>query len=158
MVRETMDMALFADPLNIAIIVKTNLLNKKTAHIILFTTDLSLDFATLIDYFRLHLQLEFNFRDAEQLRGLLDFMVTEQLPVYNSANLAFFMVNLSHVLIRPRRIATPDFSVNDLKALARGTRYVLETLKLLPQFPEPIVIDRLLSRLADICSIHPAAG
>lgn len=149
---------LFPEQLNVAIIVKTNLLNLKTARVILFSTDLSLGFACLIDYYRLRFQLEFNFRDAKQYWGLEDFMVTDELPVYNSANLAFFMINLSQVLIRPKRRVSPDFSINDLKSLARGTRYVLEILKLLPVFPHPIVIDRLFSRLADIGAIHPSTG
>jgi len=149
---------LFPDQLNVAIIVKTNLLNAKTARVILFTTDLSLGFSCLIDYYHLRFQIEFNFRDAKQYWGLEDFMVTDQIPVYNSANLAFFMINLSQVLIRPKRIASPDFSIIDLKSLARGTRYVLETLKLLPVLPDPILIDRLFSRLANIGAIHPASG
>ena len=60
--------------------------------------------------------LEFNFRDAKQYWGLEDFMNVKERPVYNSANLALFMVNLSHALLRPMRAQWPAFSVNDLKA------------------------------------------
>ncbi|MGF1613446.1 MAG: hypothetical protein ACFCVA_05910 [Gammaproteobacteria bacterium] len=70
------------------------------------------NWSTITDCF----QLEFNFRDAKQYWGLEDFMVVNSIPVHNSANLAFFMVNLSQALIRPLREQCPAFSVNDLKA------------------------------------------
>ena len=57
----------------------------------------------MIDYYRLRFQLEFNFRDAKQYWGLEDFMSVKERPVYNSANLAMFMVNVSQALIRPMR-------------------------------------------------------
>ena len=55
--------------------------------------------------------------------------VTEK-PVYHSANLAMFMVNVSQALMRPMRAQWPAFSVNDLKAWFRGRKYVVETLLL----------------------------
>ena len=148
----------FAKQLNVAIIVKHNLMSHKTTHVILFTTDLDIGYSTLIDYYRLRFQLEFNFRDAKQHWGLEDFMVTDPLPVTNSVNLAFFMCNLSEALLRSRRSTLSAFSVLDLKALARGTRYVVEVLKLLPNFPDPILFDRLLPHLANIGAIHPSFG
>jgi putative transposase len=93
----------FSDLLNIVVLVKTNLKTHKTAHVVLFCSDLGLDYEHMIDYYRLRFQLEFNFRDAKQYWGLEDFMSVKERPVYNSANLAMFMVNLSHALIRPMR-------------------------------------------------------
>ena len=69
-------------------------------------------------------------------------------------NLAMFMVNLSHLLIRHFRPNCPAFSVIDLKAHFRGHKYVTETLKLLPQLPEPIFIDRIFANIAQIGSIN----
>lgn len=48
----------FADLLNIVVIVKTHLKTKKTAHIVLFSSDLSLGYERMIDYYRLRFQLE----------------------------------------------------------------------------------------------------
>ena len=48
-------------------------------------------------------------------------MNVNQLPIYNAANLAMFMVNVSHALIQNIRPAQPTFSVNDLK---RNTGYL----------------------------------
>jgi putative transposase len=145
---------LFPDLLNIVIIVKINLKTQACAHILLFSSDLELAYDKLIDYYRLRFQIEFNFRDAKQFWGLEDFMNVNQTPVYNAANLAMFMVNVSQVLIRHFRPTCPTFSVNDLKAHFRGRKYVTETLKLLPQLPEPIFIDQIFANIAQIGSIN----
>jgi hypothetical protein len=145
---------LFPDLLNIVIIVKTNLKTGARAHVVLFSSDLELAYDKVIDYYRLRFQIEFNFRDAKQFWGLEDFMNVNQTPVYNAANLAMFMVNVSHLLLRHFRPTCPSFSVNDLKALFRGRKYVTETLKLLPQMPEPIFIDHIFASIALIGSIN----
>ena len=145
---------LFPDLLNVVVIVKTNLKTGAQAHVVLFSSDLDLAYDKLIDYYRLRFQIEFNFRDAKQFWGLEDFMNVNQLPVYNAANLAMFMVNVSQVLIRHLRPTCPTFSVNDLKAHFRGRKYVVETLKLLPQRPEPIFIDQIFANIAQIGSIN----
>ncbi len=58
--------------------------------------------------------------------------------VTNAANLAFFMVNVSQVLLFHFRKFNPDFSITNLKALLRGYKYVEETIKLLPVKPDPV--------------------
>ena len=60
----------FPDPLNVVILVKTNQRTGAQAHVILFSSDLELDYEKLIDYYRLRFQIEFNFRDAKQILGL----------------------------------------------------------------------------------------
>ena len=125
----------FSDLLNIVVLVKTNLQTQAVAHVVLFSSDLDLSYAQLIDYYRLRFQIEFNFRDAKQYWGLEDFMAVKQTPVYNSANLAMFMVNLSHAVMRPMRPHWPEVSVTDLKAWFRSKKYVVETLQLLPEMP-----------------------
>jgi len=144
----------FADLLNVVIIIKTNLKTQAQAHVVLFSSDLALAYANLIEYYCLRFQLEFNFRDAKQFWGLEDFMNVNQRPVYNAANLAMFMVNLSQVLGQLFRQSCPTFRVNDLKAYFRGRKYVTETLKLLPQMPEPIFIEQILAKIAQIGSIN----
>jgi putative transposase len=145
---------LFPDRLNVVIIVKTNLKSGARAHVVLFSSDLDLAYDKLIDYYRLRFQIEFNFRDAKQFWGLEDFMNVNQLPLYNAANLSMFMVNVSKVLIGHCQLSCPAFSVNDLKAHFRGCKYVVETLKLLPQRPDPIFIERIFANIARIGSIN----
>ena len=147
---------LIPDKLNIVIIVKRNLKTQKVARVVLFSTDLTLPFDQLIDYYRLRFQIEFNFRDAKQFWGLEDFQNVNPLPLHNAAKLAMFMVNVSHLLVQHFRPTQPAFSVNDLKAHFRGHKYVSETLKLLPQLPEPIFIQRIFSHIAQLGSIHPS--
>ncbi len=140
----------FAELLNIVVIVKTNLRTHKVAHVVLFSSDLDLPYDLVIDYYRLRFQIEFNFRDAKQYWGLEDFMVVNETPVYNSANLAMFMVNVSQALMRPMRSQWPQLSVNDLKTWFRSRKYVVETLKLLPEMPEPIFIDQTIAQVAQL--------
>ncbi len=61
-------------------------------------------------------------------------MAVKQTPVYHSANLAMFMVNLSHAVMRPMRPHWPELSVTDLKAWFRSKKYVVETLNSILKF------------------------
>ena len=148
----------FAEMLNLVVIIKTNWQTHKTAHVVLFSSDLTLGYEHLLDYYRLRFQLEFNFRDAKQYWGLEDFMTVNARPVYNGANLALFMVNVSHALIRPMRTQWSAFSMNDLKAWFRGQKYVIETLKLLPEPPDSNFIDQVVSKMAALGRVNHAVN
>ncbi|MCC5632579.1 transposase [Nostoc sphaeroides CHAB 2801] len=136
----------FAQSLNVVILVKTNLKTHARSHVILFSSDLKLSSEKIIDYYKLRFQIEFNFRDAKQFWGLEDFMNLSQTAVTNAANLAFFMVNLSHHLLADFRLLNPDSGILDLKAHYRGFRYVREILKMLPEMPEPILLTQIFGK------------
>ncbi len=144
----------FAQPLNVVVIVKTHLVTRRNAQVVLFSSDLALDWEKLIDYYSLRFQIEFNFRDAKQYWGLEDFMNVTQTPVTNAANLALLMVTLSARLLRDFRQTHSQFSVLDLKAHCRGVKYVEETIKLLRQKPDPILLNQIRNHVATIGSIH----
>ena len=144
----------FAQALNVVILVKTNLKTNARSHVILFSSDLKLSYEKIIDYYKLRFQIEFNFRDAKQFWGLEDFMNLSQTAVTNAANLAFFMVNLSHHLLADFRILNPDSGIIDLKAHYRGFRYVHEVLKMLPEIPEPILLGQIFGKLTALGRIH----
>nr|AAW84294.1 putative transposase [uncultured Poribacteria bacterium 64K2] len=144
----------FPETLNVVCILKTHLPTEKKSHVLLFSSDLALDAEKIIDYYSLRFQIEFNFRDAKQFYGLDDFMNVNKTPVNNAANLSMFMVNVSAKLLAPLRLEHPEASVLDLKAHYRGLKYLRETLKILPQKPEPIVIDQIAERLGSIGAIH----
>jgi putative transposase len=150
----TMLHKLFSQRLNIVIIVKENLKTKTRDFVILFSSDLDLDYEKLIDYYRLRFQIEFNFRDAKQYWGLEDFMNIKETPITNAVNLAFFMVNLSHILINYVRPQNAEFSVLDLKAHFRGIKYVDEVLKLFPKKPDPILIQQIFKEITRIGKIN----
>jgi hypothetical protein len=145
----------FAVPLNVVVLLKTNLETQAQAHVILFSTDLELPYDKLIKFYGLRFQIEFNFRDAKQSWGLEDFMNVEKTAVTNAANLAFFMANLSQLLLRRFQKTNPDFGILDLKAHYHGYRYALETIKMLPKKPGDILLADIFEQIARLGAIHP---
>ena len=146
----------FVHPLNVVIIAKTNLRTQARAHVILFSSDVALAYTSLVDYYGLRFQIEFNFRDAKQSWGLEDFMNVTPTGVTNAAHLSLFMVNVAYRLRADSHLPDPDYSVLDLKADCRGAKYVEETIKLLPEKPEPILLAKILNQVASLGRIHAA--
>jgi hypothetical protein len=145
----------FAFAVNVVIILKTNLETSAQAHVILFSTDLELPYEKIIKFYSLRFQIEFNFRDAKQYWGLEDFMNVKETAVTNAANLALFMVNFSFALAKPFHQQNPDFSILDLKSHYRGYRYASETIKMLPEKPDGILLAEIFQQIARLGAIHP---
>lgn len=145
----------FAQTLNVVIIVKRNLQTHAWAHVILFSSDLALPYDLLRDYYCLRFQIEFNFRDAKQYWGLEDFMNVTETAVTNAANLALFMVNVSHRLLRDLRQSDPAYGILDLKAQCRGYKYVSETIKMLPEKPASVLLTQIFAKVTCLGRIHP---
>jgi len=102
----------------------------------------------------LRFQIEFNFRAAKQYWGLEDFMNVTPTGGTKAANLALFMVNVSYCLRADVRQREPDYSILDLKADCRAYKYVEETIKMLPEKPEPVLLGRILNEVAGLGRIH----
>lgn len=147
----------FDFPLNVVIVVKTNLKTSAQAHVILFSTDLEQDYDQIIKFYSLRFQIEFNFRDAKQFWGLEDFMNVKETAVTNAANLSLFMVNFSAALAEPFRQQNPEFSMLDLKSHYRGYRYAIETIKMLPERPDGILLAEIFQQIARLGAIHPVS-
>jgi hypothetical protein len=145
----------FAQPLNVVIITKTNLKTGAFANVNLFSSDLEFSSEKIIDYYSLRFQIEFNFRDAKQYWGLEDFMNTKEIPFTNALNLSLFMVNVSQVLLREFRQTNPDSGILDLKAYFRAAKYFEATIKMLPEKPEPILLDQIFAHVSSLGCIHP---
>ncbi len=145
----------FPQPLNVVVIVKTTLATQARAHVLLFSSDLSLAFDKVVEYYSLRFLIEFTFRDAKQYWGLEDFMAVTAVAVTNAANLALFMVSLSAVLLAHAHRTDPQCSVLDLKASYRGSKYVAETLKLLPEPLDERLIVHIYRQVASLGRIHP---
>ncbi|HEX3050384.1 MAG TPA: transposase [Aggregatilineaceae bacterium] len=133
----------FSEVLKVVIVVKTHLETGKRGHVVLFSTDLDLTADQIVDYYSLRFQIEFNFRDGKQYWYLDDFMNVKPVAVTNAVNLAFLMVNLSAVMLKPYRHDYPDFSVLDLKAQFCARRYLDETIKMLPDPPSNDLVSRI---------------
>jgi hypothetical protein len=146
----------FAQPLNIVVLVKLNLRTQARAHVLLFSSDLGLEFDKVVEYYSLRFQIEFTFRDAKQHWGLEDFMTVTETGVRNAANLSLLMVSVSAVLVREARTSDPQCSVLDLKASFRGAKYVRETIKLLPEQLDERLIMRIVCQVAALGRIHPS--
>ena len=63
---------------------------QKYGFVILFSTDLALEGMTLVDYYALRFQIEFNFRNAKQYFGLSDFKSTKSTQVTNAMFSLFY--------------------------------------------------------------------
>jgi hypothetical protein len=146
----------FGFDLNVVVILKTNLKTQAQAHVVLFSTDLKQAYNKIIKFYSLRFQIEFNFRDAKQYWGLEDFMNVKETAVTNAANLSFFMDNFSYALLQPLREQNPDYGVLDLKSHYCGYRYAIETIKLLPEKPDAILLADIFQQIARMGAIHPA--
>jgi len=122
----------------------------------LVSSDLELAYTALVDYYGLRFQIEFNFRDAKQYWGLEDFMIITPTGVTNAANLSLFMVNVAYRLRADVPAQDADYSVLDLKADCRGYKYVEETIKMLPEKPEPVLFAKILDHVTSLGRIHAA--
>ena len=82
-------------------------------------------------------------------------MTVTATGVSNAANLSLLMVSLSAVLLGDVRRTDPQCSVLDLKALYRGSKYVRETIKLLPNKLDESLIVSIFRQVASLGRIHP---
>ena len=82
-------------------------------------------------------------------------MNISETAVTNAVNLSFFMVNFSHGLLQTHRKENQDFSILDLKSHYRGYRYASETIKMLPQKPDGILLAEIFLQIARLGAIHP---
>ena len=82
-------------------------------------------------------------------------MNVQPTPVTNAVGLSFFMINFSHLLLKQFRQTIPEGSLLDLKAYFRARRYARETLKLLPERADPILMEQILQAMPSLGSIRP---
>lgn len=142
--------------LNVVILVKTDLQSKKVGRVILFSTDLDLDAATLVRYYSLRFHIEFNFRDAKQYFGLSDLKNVKEQQVENAVNLAFFMDNLSLILIEEAKELwqSENVSIQDLKAQFRADKYLRDILNALELDEKTILNKPEIAAIRQIGAIH----
>ena len=147
----------FPELLNVVIIVKTNLTTGRTAKVLLFSDDLALASETVIDYYSLRFQIEFNFRDAKQYWGLEDFMNIKETQVGNAANFSLFMVTFSQIL-STKMEGINRGSMLDLKTIFRARKYTRRIINSLGKNAEDFLIDDSIFQAAEIGRIHAKAA
>jgi putative transposase len=129
----------FAHPLQVVVMLKTNLRTQAQAPVLLCRSELTRADASLVDSDGFRCQIEWNVRDAKQSWGLEDFMPVTPTGGTQAANLSWFMVNVASRLQAALRHRDPASSLLDLKADGRGYKYVEETRPMLPEPPEPVL-------------------
>lgn len=142
----------FGMPLKVVIIERKDEEKQKIGHAILFSSDISLSWEKIVEYYSLRFQIEFNFRDAKQHFGLEDFMNTLERGVENAANLAFLMVSLSAKLLQDKQETWNG--INDLKSYFRGAKYARWVIKKVLKKAEPIKIEELIEEVGRLGCIH----
>ena len=117
-------------------------------YVVLVTNRVDWSAQRIIALYVQHWPIEFNFRDAKQYWGLEDFMNVTPTGVTNAVHLSLFMVNVVSRLQADLRQRAPDYRILDLKADCRGYKYVEETIKMLPEKPEPVFLGQILNKVA----------
>ena len=108
--------------LNIVVQRKTRVGDGKVATNIWFSTDLSLEYQTLLDYYCLRFQIEFDFRDAKQHFGLSDFKNYKEENLTNFVNLSFTMCLIAKIQLAHyrKKLNAPKLSIIDLKLIYKA--------------------------------------
>jgi len=146
----------FAHPLPVVILAKTTVRTQARAHVVLCSSDWALAYAPLVDYYRLRFPIEFNFRGTKQYWSLEDFMHVTPTGVTHAAHLSLCMVHVAYCRRADGHTRAPDDSVLDLQADYRGDKDVEETIKMLPEKPEPVLLAKMLNQVAGLGRIHAA--
>jgi putative transposase len=140
----------------VVILVKIDLQSKKVGRIVLFSTDLELEAATIPRYYSLRFQIEFNFRDAKQYFGLADLKNVKEQQVEDAVNLAFFMDNVSLVLLeQSKSLWQQEYtSIQDLKAHFRAEKYLHDILNTLEIDEKTILNHPQLAAIRQIGAVN----
>jgi hypothetical protein len=105
----------------------------------MFSSDLDLAYASLVDYDGLRFHIEWHCRDAKQYWGLEDCMHLTPTGVTKAAHRSLCMGHAAYRLRADVHPRDPDSSVLDVQAACRGSKYVEETIPMLPEKPEPVL-------------------
>ena len=130
--------------------------NDQIGKAILFSTDLSLDAKTLIKYYSLRFQIEFDFRDAKQFYGLSDFKNYKSTQVTNAVNIAFSMTSIGRVILEKYKnmIGCEDMGILDLKATFRTLKYAEIILNNEEFDPIQFLNTKEFKRIVQLEAIH----
>jgi len=138
--------------LNIVITITINLKKGTKSRKINFSTDTKQSYEKILEYYSLRFQIEFSFRDAKQFFGLEDFMNIKKIRIHNFVNLALFMNNVTYLIYENSHFT--KYSVNDIKSLFLGKRYIVEVLKLKPEIPIDIFNWDVVNKVSYFSMIH----
>lgn len=123
--------------LNVVVIQAVRDKDGKELYKIFFSNDKELGYETMLDYYSLRFQIEFNFRDAKQYFGFSDFKNYTQRNLTNFVNLSFLMCLINKIVLENQRkkLGVPKLNTADLKVIANGRFTAKKIIKLLQEKP-----------------------
>jgi putative transposase len=135
--------------LNIVVVQSWRKIDGKCSTSIWFSNDLTITAKTLLDYYALRFQIEFEFRDAKQHFGLSDFKNYKPQNLTNFVNLSFFVCLLSKPILAQRmeELKIPKFSIIDLKTLFYQRFVAINIYKLIQCQAVSISLEQLTELL-----------
>ena len=142
--------------LNVVVMVHIHKLTHKQSRTVLFTNDLKLDALTIIKYYSLRFQIEFDFRDAKQFYGLADFKNYKQTQMTNAVNIAFTMTVIGKLVLEKYRntLDCPTMGIIDLKSVFRSQKYAEILLNNITFDPDVFLNSPQFLNLARLEAIH----
>ena len=72
----------------------------------------------------------------------------------SAANLSLCMVNVAYCLQTDGCQRAPNHNILDLKADSRSHKYAEETIKMLPEKPEPVLLGHILHAITCLGRVH----
>lgn len=108
-----------------------------------FTTKCSLGYETIIEYYSLRFQIEFDFRDAKQHFGLSSFKNYKKENLTNFVNLSFSLCLISKAILEKTRQEQGNHKIGilDLKLIYKARFTAKNILKLIRESSIPIFND-----------------
>jgi putative transposase len=142
--------------INVVVLVHTHLTTKRVCRSVLFSSDLTLDAETIIDYYSLRFQIEFDFRDAKQFYGLADFKNYKETQLTNAVNIAFNMTVIGKLVLEKykNKLNCPTMGIIDLKATFRVEKYAKLLLNSTENDPNDFLNSPLFLKIARLEAIH----
>lgn len=126
--------------LKVVVVKTTRLQDQKESINIFFSDDLCLDYLTMIDYYALRFQIEFDFRDAKQHFGLSDFKNYTDSNLTCFVNLSFLQCLVSKILLGQyqQSLHRQQMGILDLKILFNARNTAKKIFKLTHNQPDII--------------------
>jgi putative transposase len=111
--------------LNVVVMIHIHNLTHAKSRTVLFTDDPKLEALTIIKYYSLRFQIEFEFRDAKQFYGLADFKNYKQTQVTNAVELSFTMTLIGKLILEKykNKLNCQTMGIIDLKTVFKVEKY-----------------------------------
>lgn len=142
--------------LNMVVMIHRHQITQKRTRTILFTNDLTLDALTIIHYYSLRFQIEFDFRDAKQFYGLSDFKNYKETQVTNAVNIAFSMTIIGKLVLDKYKIklGCQAMGILDLKTVFSTQKAAEILLNNIRFDPDEFLNSPQFLKIARLQAIH----